>query len=242
MKISICNWGKFNTKESSKTPYWFRVNIDIPISRTLFGLSTTAKWVWICLLAEAMRQKSGEFELDLEWASHYWSLTKTEISKSIESLSKNNALRVDSELTPSSLGADSALQYNTDNTIQDNIVNSQSSLPELCLLWNRLVKEKNPKVRECKGTRLDRTKARLKENPDLEYWKSVLNRLNQSTFLCGETTSWKATYDWFVTPGNHTKIMEGNYDDPVKKSPTKVAVTSFMKQLEEQSLKGASGL
>lgn len=107
IKLTIINWDKFNPSSSFKTPYWFRVNIHIVSSKSLFGLSADIKWVWICLLSEAMRNRSATFELSLAWASQHWGIKQSDIAKAIDSLNKNGLLRVDSESTQSGLRVDS---------------------------------------------------------------------------------------------------------------------------------------
>lgn len=107
VNLKISNWAKFNTKETQKTPHWFKVHVNIGSSESLFGLTPATKWIWVCLLSEAMRKKSGEFSLNLNWASHQWNIRKQEISDAIELLEKNGLLEADSEETRSPLGVDS---------------------------------------------------------------------------------------------------------------------------------------
>lgn len=108
--IVISKWREFNGKETEKTPNWFKVHVNIASSHSLFGLSPTTKWVWVCLLAEAKKQKSDVITLDLDWASHYWVMTEKQILEACESLEKKSLLRVNSESTPSELRDDSALE------------------------------------------------------------------------------------------------------------------------------------
>ncbi len=61
--------------------------------------------------------------------------------------------------------------------------------------------------------RLD-IEARLKENPDPEYWKVVVLKMSKSLFLVGEP--W-ANLRWLMkNPENPKKVDEGTYD-PKKK-------------------------
>ena len=44
--------------------------------------------------------------------------------------------------------------------------------------------------------------------------REVFERANRSQFLQGNNDrSWKATFDWIITPENFQKIMDGNYDN-----------------------------
>lgn len=107
MEISILKWDEYNSKRDLKTPFWFKVNVNIGQSRSLFGLSCSTKWVWICLLSEAMRQRSGKFNLNVEWASHFWGLKKSDIIEAVNLLNENGLLTLDSHSTPTTLPLDS---------------------------------------------------------------------------------------------------------------------------------------
>lgn len=107
MEISILKWDEYNSKRDLKTPFWFKVNVNIGQSRSLFGLSCSTKWVWVCLLSEAMRQRSGKFILNVEWASHFWGLKKSDITEAVNLLNENGLLTLDSHQTPTKLPLDS---------------------------------------------------------------------------------------------------------------------------------------
>ncbi len=65
--------------------------------------------------------------------------------------------------------------------------------------------------------RMKLIRARLQEKPDLEYWRQCIIRMAQSSFLTGKTgkTPRVRGIDFLIEPGNHEKIMEGNYDDDI---------------------------
>ena len=51
--------------------------------------------------------------------------------------------------------------------------------------------------------------------------RDVFERANRSQFLQGNNDrSWKATFDWIITPDNFKKIMDGNYDNSVSQTNT----------------------
>ena len=46
---------------------------------------------------------------------------------------------------------------------------------------------------------------------------AVIKKAGESTFLGNSGRKWKATFDWFVKPGNFLKVSEGNYTDTFEK-------------------------
>lgn len=107
MNITIIKWKKFHTKTDFKTPFWFKVSIDIPISESLFGLDLSTKFIWVCLLAEAMRHKSDTFDINIDRLAILWETSKKHILEAIEIFKQREILRVNSESTPSRLRVDS---------------------------------------------------------------------------------------------------------------------------------------
>lgn len=63
--------------------------------------------------------------------------------------------------------------------------------------------------------RVRRTAARLHDSfgDDFDHWRRFCQRIRGSPFLCGERTSWRASFDWALQPKHITKIEEGDYDD-----------------------------
>jgi predicted phage replisome organizer len=77
-----------------------------------------------------------------------------------------------------------------------------------------------PKVIALNSMRKKKLQARLKEHPEIEFWKDVFNKVESSDFLTGKSSNWKANFDWiFTNDSNYIKIMEGCYnkDDEIKK-------------------------
>lgn len=67
--------------------------------------------------------------------------------------------------------------------------------------------------------RVELLRKRLGENPDLEYWRDLFERIEKSDFLTARigNGNWRATLDWILKPENLQKIKEGNYDNSKKK-------------------------
>lgn len=54
--------------------------------------------------------------------------------------------------------------------------------------------------------------SRLRENPDIAYWSSTIEKIAKLPFCRGENkTGWRANFDWLLQPDSHIKINEGNY-------------------------------
>jgi predicted phage replisome organizer len=69
-----------------------------------------------------------------------------------------------------------------------------------------------PKVIALNSMRKKKLQARLKEHPEIEFWKDVFNKVESSDFLTGKSSNWKANFDWiFTNDTNYIKIMEGCY-------------------------------
>lgn len=67
-----------------------------------------------------------------------------------------------------------------------------------------------PKVTKMTDARRRTIKSRLKEY-DQGKIEEVFRMANESNFLCGMVTDFKASFDWIMKPGNFVKILEGNY-------------------------------
>lgn len=53
--------------------------------------------------------------------------------------------------------------------------------------------------------------ARLKEYPDLPSWQAAFRHIRNTPFLRGETTDWRASFDFLVQASSFTKLVEGTY-------------------------------
>ena len=68
------------------------------------------------------------------------------------------------------------------------------------------------KIKTISETRKRTLKAWFKNEKDLDlltYFKKV----NESDYLTGKITNWRADFDWLIKPSNRLKVMEGKYDN-----------------------------
>lgn len=79
--------------------------------------------------------------------------------------------------------------------------------------WSR-VQKMNP-------NRSKLLRARLGECGGIEGWEVALRKAMDSDFLCGRTQkAWHGfSFDWMIKAANFTKLMEGNYDNRIAKTP-----------------------
>lgn len=84
-------------------------------------------------------------------------------------------------------------------------------------LWNERSHPALPRVKIMTKTRRVWAVARLRENPDFSFWVDVINRVNRSPLLTGQSNgpghnNFRASFDWILNVNNLAKIVEGNYD------------------------------
>ena len=87
---------------------------------------------------------------------------------------------------------------------------------DLMALWNEKAHLNLPRVTMLNKTREAHAKARLSSFPDKSFWENTITKINESSFLTGLSSTWKADFDWILNPTNLTKILEGNYDNKRK--------------------------
>jgi len=84
----------------------------------------------------------------------------------------------------------------------------------LVIVWNEEVRKPLSAARMT-AERRERAYELLKQNPNLGYWRDVIQRI-MATQVCHK---W-ASFDWFLKPDTHVKVLEGNYDErPARASP-----------------------
>ncbi len=57
---------------------------------------------------------------------------------------------------------------------------------------------------------------RLQECGGLDGWRHALDKIENSDFLSGKSTNWKADFDFVIKAQSFTKIMEGSYDNHMR--------------------------
>jgi len=92
--------------------------------------------------------------------------------------------------------------------------------------YNRIC-ESLPKVQKLTDKRRRQIRSLIKKlREDHEDWKAVweeaMLKTEASSFLRGERTKWRASFDWLLKYDNLVKVLEGKYDDNRRpKRPTR---------------------
>jgi hypothetical protein len=86
---------------------------------------------------------------------------------------------------------------------------------EAVVVWNEVRRDKMPRIDKLTPKRLGHLKRRLVEecHHDLGVWRAHCQRIADSDFLAGRSTTFKATIDFAINLTNFIKIREGNYDN-----------------------------
>jgi hypothetical protein len=67
-----------------------------------------------------------------------------------------------------------------------------------------------PKIKTVSKSRKTKIQLRLKEHPDLEWWKGVFEKADKILIK-----NWRPSFDWLIeNDRNAVKVDEGNYDKP----------------------------
>ena len=104
--------------------------------------------------------------------------------------------------------------------IAENI--SKSCAQDILNLWNETWVDLK-QVRKLSEKRRRAINTRLKEEPDLEYWRETMERMKKSNFCINAKSM---SFDWlFNNDTNHLKASEGNYDN--KKNPNSGVIDTY---------------
>lgn len=80
-----------------------------------------------------------------------------------------------------------------------------------------------PRVQKWTDARERLLRARWREHPALDLWKQYFAIVKRSRFLTGKANShgerrpFLADFEWLIKPGNFVKVLEGRYDDDLRK-------------------------
>ena len=77
------------------------------------------------------------------------------------------------------------------------------------------------KIKSLSDARKKSINARIKEH-GTNFLSDIIPIINNSSFLKGETSKWKANFDWCLKPTNYLKIVEGNYTNGEDSNKKKV--------------------
>lgn len=215
--VTVLKWDKFNPRADRGNFAWFRFQNTYFSDQAIFGLLNNAKLLFIFLCCEASKYNNGEIALDTDYIGALLKFTDKEINTYLSALCSSGLVNVlksssrESDLHVLVANGTERNETERDGTEQDGHSLSASA-DELAESWNAHCGSL-PKVQRLTGKRATAAKARLKDNPNLEYWHSVVERMAASPFCQGNNnTGWRASFDFLLKPDTHIKVMEGKYD------------------------------
>lgn len=75
-----------------------------------------------------------------------------------------------------------------------------------------------PRVTEVNQSRKSKIKTRLKEHPDISWWKEAFRKADEISFTGKDGKEWRPSFDWlFENDRNAVKVIEGNYEQRSKR-------------------------
>ena len=113
------------------------------------------------------------------------------------------------------------------NNIKKNKDRKKPDVPykKIKILYNKIC-ESLPSIRKISRSRKKHINARWKEEEDIDVFKEVFEKAENSSFLTGNNNrNWTTDFDWIVkNDTNFNKILEGKYDNKNKSEKYKATV------------------
>lgn len=114
---------------------------------------------------------------------------------------------------------DNNKKKDTSSSKEDSVSKENVDYEEVKNLFNSICKS-YPKIRSITDKRKKHIKTRLSKYT-LDDFKEAFNKMENSEFMKGNVTNWRASFDWIIESENNLmKTLEGNYDNN-NKSETK---------------------
>jgi hypothetical protein len=224
--ITIANWDKYNPRSDVKHASWFRVENTLLDDAAIYRLDNDAKMVWIALLARASQHMSGAFELEVGQISARLRVTDLKVQESLKDLQAAKRIQIHtSRPRIARRTRDTRARHSTgrdgtghNGTGRDEGLRAVAALPSsLVEIWNTHKAPGMPGVTtplRVGRPRMREATARLAEEPDLNRWREVVQRIARSKFCRGENDrGWVADFDFLVRAETFAKVLEGKYDD-----------------------------
>jgi len=94
------------------------------------------------------------------------------------------------------------------------VADPSPSPADLADTWNETAELTSlPVCRELNAERRKHAIARLREKPDIAYWREVISRIGRSPFCTGSNDrGWRADFDFLIRRSTHLRVLEGKYD------------------------------
>ena len=240
--ISIENWGKYNSRPDRKNFIWFRLENNFFDDPEVYSLSNLGKLIYVFLLCCRSKTDKNVFKINTKKLGFELSLSELEIMNKLDELESFSFIRVlktpnDGIKTPKDgLQTDRQTDRQTARGAEEDFnFNKGTEVLSLVNIWNEHCGVL-PKVSKVSLRRKTQIKQRLKEESDLEYWKQVVQKIEESNFCQGKNErGWRADFDFFLKPGTHISAMEGKYDNRQKQNSNGEKLEPKYKQKPNES-------
>jgi hypothetical protein len=216
--IRFNNWEKYQQRKDIKNPWWFALKNDFATNPNFLKFTKDEKLCFIYLLCEASKtNKNGILIVETDFMSDFFGMPSKTITQTIEKLIKRKICIYDTE-SHVQIRTDPYKSVPTDRQTEQTEHTQKpptggSAADEFFNLWNNQCGSL-PKARELTPKRIKSIKQRLAEEPDMNTWSLVINKMAKSDFCNGNgSTGWKADFDFLLKPDTRAKVLEGKYDN-----------------------------
>lgn len=251
MRLRIKNFEKFHPRSDYKSLPWIRFETDTLEGEGLWGIPLATRYLWVFFLCQAGRKnQAGVFSGNVEYLAERSGVDISDVEFAIkvfverdmlevieDDVREPNVSRTPDERDPDGRRTPDVREPNDRRSLRTNertnVTNIKSTSDEAdptpdCQafvdLWNANCSPLS-KVTKLTDGRRRQVRARLRDEPNLEYWASVVRRMASSD-LCRDS-GW-ANFDWLVkNDTNHVKAAEGKYDNRAK--PEQANATNIAK-------------
>jgi hypothetical protein len=189
-------------KPKNQKGFYFKFETDFLYGDIFGPLKPETRLVFYALCLSAIKQNSYEISVDLDNIKQKLAII-SENKDIVSDLKVNNIINLTSRIN------------HRINRIEENrrdiVTPVGAPNPSLISIWNDNCGQLS-KIKGSSDKRNKLCKDRLKENPSIDYWASVVREISQTSFCLGQNDrGWKANFDWFLKSETHLKVMEGQY-------------------------------
>ena len=127
-------------------------------------------------------------------------------NKNAQKQPKNNQ-----QTTKNKLMSNEECIMSNEKCVMSNDIYTKTPYQKIINLYNEICTNL-PKVMKLTESRKKSINARFKEyDENIKIFETLFNKANDSDFLCGNKSDWKANFDWLMNQQNMAKVLEDRY-------------------------------
>lgn len=157
-------------------------------------------------------------------------------------LEKDKSIALTGDCPPDG-GPDSDVENSENSSAkegQGKTAEKQTPYQEIVALYNEICVSL-PKVREISESRKRTMRIRWKRNSDLERFRLLFTKAEQSDFLTGRSGKWNGcNFDWLLNEKNMVKVLEGTYDNKKQMPKAFASLKDWADEEDEYDAPGSS--